>query len=158
MGPGAILVVRPAQDARNNADALGLGPLECVDVAGRSLLERMVERLAAIDVDCITILVPPGVAHSLPSFRIQRRSVKAKVVQDSERGIRTILSSYAQEGLAHAFVCNANAYTETDLHDLYCFHRESRQAVTPTFNSRGSLPLWLADCGKADLSPRRMNC
>lgn len=154
MGPGAIIIVDAPVQRRSIGDGLSLGFIDCVEVAGRSPLERLLERLIAIDVASIFVLVPAASALPLPSFRIPRRSVQLKMVGDMDQGIQSALDSCAQEEIPHAFVCRAGAYTETDLLDLFCFHRESRQAVTPTFHSQGSLPLWVADCNKVRQSQR----
>ncbi len=49
------------------------------------------------------------------------------------------VDQFADRGIDHAFVNWADAYAETDLLDLFCFHRESRQAATPTFDGHGAL-------------------
>jgi hypothetical protein len=117
--------------------------LECVEIVGRSLLERMVDRFIAVEADPISILLLGG---DVAPFRTARTNVTIEKVSDLSTAVRAKLSSFARRGIQHSFVSWASAYVETDLLDLFCFHRESRQSVTPTFNENGPLPLWVVDC------------
>jgi NDP-sugar pyrophosphorylase family protein len=125
-------------------------PLECVEVVGRSALERLIERFVSIDVQRISVLVEASISARLPLFRSSYSNVTIHVVKDLDSAIRGEVTAYAQEGIGHAFVISASAYAETDLLDLFCFHRESRQAVTRAFDREGPLDLWAVDCAKAE--------
>jgi NDP-sugar pyrophosphorylase family protein len=46
-----------------------------------------------------------------------------------------------------SFVQCAETYTETDLLDLFYFHREARQIATRAFDRQGALAMWVVDCG-----------
>jgi hypothetical protein len=131
-------------------ESLLLEPLECMEIAGRSAAERMVERFAALDAT-VSVLVES--AAFVPWFRTVHENVTVQVVSDLNFAIRQKLSDYSQQGIEHAFVNWANSYQETDLLDLFCFHRESRQAATPTFDREGPLALWAVDCAKAQQGP-----
>ncbi len=159
---GAVLAIAAenqwfAQDAANSREAMEsvqesflLEPLECIEVAGRSTVERMLERFAALDAT-IAILVES--AAFVPVFRTVHANVTVRVVPDLNLEIGQTLSDFSQQGIEHAFVNWANCYQETDLLDLFCFHRESRQAATPTFDREGPLALWAVDCAKAQPVP-----
>jgi hypothetical protein len=123
-------------------------PLECVEIAGRSVLERLIERFVAIDVKAISVLVEATALTRLPQFRSAYGNVTVRVVGDLDSAINQELISFSQEGITHAFVNSANAYVETDLLDLFCFHRESRQPLTRTFDRDAPLDLWVVDCSK----------
>lgn len=125
-------------------------PLECIEVAGRSLVERIVERFAAVDM-VIAVLVESGT--NVPTFRTARDSVTVEAVRDLSSAISQKLSDFSQQGIDHAFINCANTYTETDLLDLFSFHRESRQRVTQTYDQQGPLALWVVDCAKAEDVP-----
>jgi hypothetical protein len=140
-GSGAV-VDRPSWPA---------GPLECLELLGSSLVERTVERFAAIDVDCISVLVEPGTY--LPPFRTAHENVTVEVVSDLDAAIVQKLREHAQRGIDHSFLNGADTYAETDLLDLFCFHRESRQTATPTYDKDGPLALWVVNCGKAQDLP-----
>jgi carbonic anhydrase/acetyltransferase-like protein (isoleucine patch superfamily) len=124
-------------------------PLECVEVAGRSLLERLIERFVAIDAECVTILVEAGLFPRIPPFRAEYRNVTVKVVRELYSAITQELADFSQKGIGHAFINSADAYAETDLLDLFSFHREARQSATRTFDKAGPLALWVVDCAKA---------
>jgi hypothetical protein len=94
VGLGAVLVIgaksqEVAQDRGHSSelphadseDFLDV-PLEYVEVVGRSLLERMIERLIAIDVEHISVLVEAKSSAVAPSFRHSLESVKVRVVAD----------------------------------------------------------------------------
>jgi NDP-sugar pyrophosphorylase family protein len=125
-------------------------PLECVEVVGRSALERLIERLVAIDVQHVSVLVEASISARLPLFRSSYGNVTIHVVKDLDSAVTGEVTAYAQEGIGHAFVISASAYAETDLLDLFCFHRESRQTVTRAFDREGPLDLWVIDCAKAE--------
>jgi len=58
-------------------------PLECVEVVGRSLLERMIERFVAIGLERVSILVEAKAFQRIPKFRTGLRKCHVKVVRDS---------------------------------------------------------------------------
>lgn len=159
VGLGAVLTIGAksqdsSQDGAGSVELPESGnfldiPLECVEVAGRSLLERLTERLVAIDVECATILVDSRVSPRIPPFRDEYPNVSVKVVRDLYSAITQELADFSQKGIGHAFINSAEAYTETDLLDLFCFHREARQSVTGTSDKEGPLNLWVVDCARA---------
>jgi NDP-sugar pyrophosphorylase family protein len=167
VGLGAVLVISANKSANDGAtseefppdgwmEPSGTGPgpslrspLECVEIVGRSLLERLIERFVAIDVECISVLVAATPSLRVPPFRASYGNVTIQVVRDLHSAIADNLADYSRQGIAHSFVNWANAYAETDLLDLFCFHREARQAVTRAFDEDGLLNLWVVDCIKA---------
>ena len=134
-------------------DGLVAGPLACVEIAGRSAAERTVERLRKADVDFISVLITSDCASSLPAFRTRWDNVQTLIVQDVGCAISQILADYSQNGIAYTFVTWADTYLETDLLDLFYFHRESRQTVTRAFDGDAPLALWTVDCAKAQSLP-----
>jgi len=161
VGLGAVLIIgakcQEVAQGRAHSSELPLTdsedfldiPLECVEVVGRSLLERMIERLIAIDVEHISVLVDAKSSAVAPSFGHSPENVKVRAVADMAVAIAEELAGYTQRGIGHSFINAANAYAETDLLDLFCFHREARQPVTRTFDRDGCLDLWVVDCAKA---------
>ncbi len=163
MGLGALVVigarnhgltqspVQPPEVSGSLEGSLLAAPLECVEVAGRSLVERSLERFAALNLEAISVLVESEAF--IPPFRRDYDNVEFRVPGDLSTAIRQELSSYSQQSIEHAFVNWASVYVETDLLDLFSFHREARQAATPTFDQQGPLPLWVVDCAKAQHLP-----
>src|SRR5579863_6988865 len=96
-------------------------PLECVEIAGQSLLERMVERFAAMGIERIAILLEEAASVQMPRFRAEYPNVTVKIVRDLYSAITQELSDFSQSEIGHAFIASTNAYAETDLLDLFSF-------------------------------------
>ncbi|MGA9507397.1 MAG: hypothetical protein WBV55_01995 [Candidatus Sulfotelmatobacter sp.] len=160
VGLGVVLTISGknqewAQEATRSPELAGSGslsfldaPLECVELVGSSVLERLIERFVAIEVQCISVLAEASSLTRIPLFRAAFGNVTIKAVKDLDSAISEELGLFSQKGITHSFVNSANAYAETDLLDLFCFHRESRQPITRTFDKEGPLDLWVVDCSK----------
>jgi carbonic anhydrase/acetyltransferase-like protein (isoleucine patch superfamily) len=135
--------------AGDHSQTLLAEPLACIDVTGRSLVERMIEQFVAIDVEIVSVVVEAGTSLPTSLLRTVRKNVSVEVVSDLHSAISRKLADYSQQGIDHSFLNEAGDYTETDLLDLFCFHRESRQTATPTFDKEGQLSLGVVDCAKA---------
>ncbi len=159
MGLGAIVVIGLEDEASCSAapqEASGLlsQPLACFDVLGRSVSDRVIERFVRADADVVSVLVQRESCIVKPSF-VGFKNVEVQVVSDLCAAIYQKLKEYSRDGIEHAFVASANAYAETDLLDLFYFHRESRQTATRAIDCEGPLNLWVVDCSKADCSKAR---
>ncbi|MFZ0295412.1 MAG: hypothetical protein WAL52_17505 [Candidatus Sulfotelmatobacter sp.] len=160
MGLGVVLTVGGknqewAQDATGSTELASSewqefldAPLECAELVGSSVLERLIEHFVAIEVQCISVLAEANSLTRIPPLRAGFGNVTIKAVRDLDSAISQELGLFSQKGITHSFVNSANAYTETDLLDLFCFHRESRQPITRTFDNQGPLDLWVVDCSK----------
>lgn len=124
------------------------GPLACVDILGRSLIERNIDRFLEADVELVSVLVP---GEDLPGCSFSRSSDKVKVraVSNIWSAIGQELETFSQIGIEHSFVSSANLYVDADVLDLFYFHRESRRAATRGLDREGPLELWMIDCAKA---------
>ena len=156
MGLGAIVVigaefegVRPIVTRGGDHESLIAESLACIDIMGRSVTERTIERFARAGVDAISVLVPVEMADSVPPIPISFENLKVQLVADVSSAIAKKLKDFSRDSVEHAFVISASVYTETDLLDLFYFHREARQAATRAFDSEGRLSLWVVDCAKA---------
>lgn len=153
MGLGAIVVVGAGRDGFNSLsrevpeDKLLSGSIESVEILGRSTLERMIERLVRADVEAITILVPRGT--KVPVLNGRFRNVAGLIVDNMTAAITQQLTAYAQKSIDHSFIVAGNLYAESDMLDLFYFHREARQTATRAVNRDGGLDLWVVDCAKA---------
>jgi len=130
-------------------------PLPCVEVLGRSVLERMIERLLRAGVEVISILAEAGTFCDVPGLRTKFERTTIEAVNDPKSAVDQKLTEYSQNGIEHAFVNSADAYAETDLLDLFYFHREARQAITHVFDRGGPLYLSVVDCGAKRQQPHR---
>jgi hypothetical protein len=123
-------------------------PLVCVELLGKSPLERTVEYLLNSDLDVIAVILDHPVASRTPLARWNANRLKLSVVEDVWVAAAQTLCEFTERGIDHAFICNGNAYLECDLVDLLQFHRQRRRAVTRAFDRDGVLDLWVADCAK----------
>lgn len=155
MGLGAIVVVGvgkgvfcPADSEGSEQPSLLPQHLACVEVLGCSMLERMIERLLGAEAEFVSVLVA-GELECLPQLSGKFKNVKVEVANDMELATTRVLQEYAQRGIEHSFLVSASLYAETDLLDLFYFHRESRQTITHTHDAQGPLDLWVIDCVRA---------
>ncbi len=125
------------------------GPLACLEVLGRSPLERTIERIGKSGIDRICLLVEDKVADFLPIFRREDVNPELQIVDDCLFALSQKLEDFCAQGLSHAFVVSANAFLECDYEDFLQFHRERRQAITRASDVDGPLDLWAVDCNKA---------
>jgi anti-sigma B factor antagonist len=149
VGAGEVFGRKPARptlvvDAAGN---LPQEPLACVEIAGRSMVERTIERFAAVGVEVISVLVA---AKTMPTLRASFENIEIQLVEDVPTALQQKLAEFREAGIEHSFVNSAEAYAETDFWDFFYFHREARQVVTRAFDRHGSLFLWTVDCAKGD--------
>jgi anti-anti-sigma factor len=124
-------------------------PLACVEIVGRSMTERLIERFLSAGVEIVSVLIASEGYQ--PKFRtsFDEDKVEIECVQDVPAAIRQKIKALNDAGIDHAFLNSADVYAETDFLDLFYFHREARQAVTSSFDRHGALALWVVDCNKA---------
>jgi hypothetical protein len=155
VGLGAIIVVgaksgvfaqdAPAGSGPNDEPPLQGDPLACFDILGRSITERMVERFVRVEADVISVLVEADVTFQMPPLRGSFANLSIQIVNDTEHAVAKKLRDYSMNGIDRCFVQSAEAYTETDLLDLFYFHREARQTATRAIDRNGALALWVVD-------------
>jgi NDP-sugar pyrophosphorylase family protein len=156
VGLGAIVVIGAAPEGfcaaarQGRSESVLAEPIECVEVLGLSTVERCIERFARTEVEDITVLVPRGYAP--PVFAGSFDRVSTQLVADLPSATAQQLRAYSEKGIEHSFVLFANVYAETDLLDLFYFHREAQQAATRAVDRDGPLDLWVVDCAKAEIS------
>lgn len=150
MNLGAIIVIaNPGEKfARKNADGgvLRGESLSCIDVAGRSIAERIIERYLGAGIDIVSVLIQEPAFGDLSSFHVTSSKVTTAVVADLNSAIANRLQDYSDRGLDRAFVQWTDVYAETDLLDFFYYHRASKMPLTWAFDSEGSLPMCVIDC------------
>jgi hypothetical protein len=157
VGLGAIVVpgeryASTPSVAPRSGDRLLTEPLAFLDVAGRSPLERTIERFVQADVGPVSILQDESSFRGSPSAFTAFENVEFESVPDPYAAIQGKLREFARNGIEHSFVFLGNTYAETDLLDLFYFHREARQAATRAMNRDGALDLWVVNTLKAQAS------
>ena len=127
-------------------------PLACLEILGRTTVERMLERLLREDLAIVSVLVDSNVSHLVSTVgKSDGNSDKlnVQVVDDVWSAVAQTLKDYSDSGIHHAVIANASAYVECDLPDLLQFHRERRHAVTRAFDGQGALEFCVADSARA---------
>jgi NDP-sugar pyrophosphorylase family protein len=158
VGLGAIVVVGAEREIFSSAapqpdlEALLTQPLACVEVLGRSVLESMIERFVRADVGTITVLVAAEHSCGVEPLRGTYENVSVRTVDDVFSAVSEQLRDFSQRSIEHSFVVSASVYAETDLLDLFYFHREARQVATRGMDRQGTLDLWVVDCAQAHQS------
>jgi NDP-sugar pyrophosphorylase family protein len=159
VGLGAIVVMGAEQETFCSSaapviaeDPLLAQPMACVEILGRSMIERTVERLVRAEVEVVSVLVAESISHLVQPFSATLGNVQVQVVTDAASAVTDKLRDYAERGIEHSFIISASLYAETDLLDLFYFHREARQAATRALNNDGSLDLWVVNCLEAEQS------
>jgi NDP-sugar pyrophosphorylase family protein len=162
---GAILIVGaetgktadefPASSGLNVSDQpLGLlnEPLACLEILGRTTVERMIERFLREDLAVVSVLIDASVSRLVSTGKPEWNSdrLNYQVVDDVLSAMAGTLKEYSEAGIDHTVVATAGAYVECDVQDLLQFHRERRQAVTRGFDSLGALDFWAVDSAQAD--------
>jgi NDP-sugar pyrophosphorylase family protein len=141
--PATPLETKPGQVAEAGE------PLACVEIMGRSMLERTIDRFVRADADVVSVLVSGDAAYTARRLRSAFDCVKFKSVRDAGSAVGEEVRELLQSGIEHAFIVSANVYAETDLFDLLSFHRESRQRATKAVDRDGPLEFGIVDCAKA---------
>ena len=138
-----------AQSEVKEEESVASEPLACVEIMGRSMLERTIERFVRADVDTVTVFALSESAFDVNHLRGAFEKVNFETVDDMGSSLGEELGKFSQSGIEHAFVISAAVYTETDLFDLFSFHRESRQTATKAIDRDGPLRFGIVDCAKA---------
>jgi carbonic anhydrase/acetyltransferase-like protein (isoleucine patch superfamily) len=153
VGLGAIVVVGEQQKSSDGSpwgQALFPEPLAYLDVLGRSTAERMIERFARAETDVISVFQRTDGNKSEPlepAFGAFE-NVEFQLVHDPSSAVSRKLEEYGRSGIQHSFLLFGNVYAETDLLDLFYFHREARRGATRAMNQDGLLDFWVVDCRK----------
>lgn len=113
-------------------------PLALLDVAGKSVVHHVTDRLRRAGVDAITTLAtekPRGEAG------IGEAEIRAEWLADEEvwRAAEAAFSMYAGEGVESVLLLRLGAYAEFELPALLRFHSERRQNTTLIFDQNGPL-------------------
>jgi hypothetical protein len=117
-------------DQSPDVSPFAANPLACIEILGRSALDRGIDefrRAGVYDIAFITDGVALGSSEGARS-----------VVTD-------VLLRHKKSGIDWAFVVRPAAYVELDPLAMLHFHRNQRQPVTRAFDSRGALDIWLLD-------------
>jgi NDP-sugar pyrophosphorylase family protein len=156
VGPGAIVAVgwdrQPfsvTAKAVSDEEVFFPHPLSCVEILGRTVLERTIDRLVRADAEDVSVLVAAEAAGGVPPISGKWKNVRVYAVLDFASAIKRQMREFSRNGIEHSFVMSADVYAETDLLDLFYFHREAKQAATRACDREGPMDLWVVNCERA---------
>jgi NDP-sugar pyrophosphorylase family protein len=156
VGPGAIVIIGSDRQSFNVSTKAGSEdeivfsePFSCVDILGRSVVERTIDRLLRADAEAVSVLVAADVANAVRSLAGKWDNVRFQAVPDVGLAIKRKLEKFSRAGIEHSIVVSADVYAETDLLDFFYFHKESRRSITRSFDREGPLDLWVVNCVEA---------
>ena len=127
-------------------------PLACVELLGRSVLDRLIEELQKAGVEAITMLADTSLAGARPEIDRATDQLPVLWIEDAWCGAAQVLTSYRESGVKETFVIRLGAYTEIDLADALQFHREQKQGLTKTADENGTLDFWIVDSDRSSES------
>jgi hypothetical protein len=159
---GAIIIVGPeisevshSSSAAKASTAYSLGtqlprssPLACVEVLGRSVLERAVDEMLRAGVNAITLLADSCLAPVRSEIDQVATNLPLSWKEDAWLGAARILRRYKEPGIDVTFLLRAAAYVELDPLDALQFHHERQQVVTRVFDEQGPLDIWIIDTAR----------
>lgn len=120
-------------------------PLACVEVLGRSLLERWVDQMLRAGINAITLLGDSCFAPIRGEVDQAARNLQLTWGDDAWLAATQILRRRKDPGIDVTFLIRAAGYVELDPLDAVQFHREQQHVVTRAFDERGPLDLWVID-------------
>lgn len=120
-------------------------PLACIEVLGRSVLERGVDQMLRAGVNAITLLGDSCFAPVRDEVDQATTNFPLTWGDDAWRGATRILRRHKEPGIDVTFLVRAAAYVELDPLDALQFHRGQQQVVTRAFDEAGPLDIWIID-------------
>ena len=155
---GAIAIVGPEASEIDRACAgtrssrvlrpgrAGLGvPLACIEVLGRSTVDRVVGEWRQIGVDAITLLADSCFAAVREEIDQSAREFPPTWVEDAWGSVPQILKHYRECGIDAAVIVRVAAHIEADAAEVVKFHREQARPVARAFSEHEPLDFWIVD-------------
>jgi len=127
------------------------GSLACVEILGRSVLERTVERLCRMGVQVISVVMDEA-SSNRSAFHRPLSPATLQLTAEPWAAAARMLGQYAERGIETALVAGLGAYVEFDAEEMFEFHRQRRQASTRAFHGQRALDLWVVDSKSSDNS------
>lgn len=151
---GAIIIVgaelphSPSHPALQGSDHPTL-PLGCVEVLGRSVVDRILDALHRSAFDRVVVLVdntqawPVETNQPMPSTRC---------VQDPWAEVALELHSCKSAGIDAVVLISPSAYAEINVGDLLQCHRDENAFITRAISDTRPLDVWVVDPSRLDSS------
>ncbi len=137
---GAIIIVGPEslEEVESAATPIEGTPLVCVEVLGRSVVDRMIDQLRRVGVEVISIVRGTSGTDSAATS-------DAGSLPDAWSSATEQIRGFGERGADAVLVIRAVAYVDFDLKEAIQFHREQRFGLTRAADKDGPLDLWIID-------------
>jgi NDP-sugar pyrophosphorylase family protein len=125
---------------------LGNTPIACLELLGRTILDRVVQKLHQDGVGLITVVAGDEFSHlarTSATSMARIRSVSPSI--DVWSAAECVLHEYVEQGVESVLLTSIRAYAELDFPDLIRFHREMKQGLTSVTNPSGPVDLRIVD-------------
>jgi hypothetical protein len=145
---GAIVVVGSVEAIGYSKQHVQSGmPLACVEVLGRSALDREITELRKVGLDDLTQFADNSLIPYCAELE-QATSVPFKWVEDASASAVQQVQSYRDRGFSTALLAVASAYAEMNYSDFLQSHQEQGEAITRAHSPQGPLDIWVIDLEK----------
>jgi hypothetical protein len=122
--------------------ALGV-PLATLDVAGKSTLQRMAERLQQYGISSVSAVVEAGAVSGTHNFGLPSDISCVSTAPDRFwRTAETVFNDMAQSGAELVVLIRLGAYAEADFERLVQFHLDRKERVTQMASGTRSLEVF----------------
>ena len=119
-----------ANSEQNVAEALG-APLATLDVAGKSTLQRMAERLQQYGISSVSAVVEATSTSGVRNFGLSSDITCVSAVPDRFwRTAESVFNDMAQSGAELVILIRLGAYAEVDFEKQVQFHIDRKERVT----------------------------
>lgn len=116
--------------------------LACVEVMGRSVLERTVARLQTSGIEKISVI---GDSTSILRDSRDVKMATPTTLNSCWAAAARELAKRAKRGIDTVLLAELGAYVEVDLAAAVQFHHAKNQPATPLYDTRGQLHWWIVN-------------
>jgi len=119
--------------------------LTCVEVLGRSVVERTVDELKRVGVEVVTLLADASFVTVGHQVDRSLNDYTSTWMDQAWMEVSQTADQYKKNGMDWTFIVRVNAYVEIDFLGMLHFHRGHRQPTTQAWNEEGPLDIWVVD-------------
>jgi NDP-sugar pyrophosphorylase family protein len=132
-------------------------PPECIELLGRSVLQRTIENLRGDGVEMISLVSGIDCPANVRLGSIAKQcAVPLSSGTDVWSGAVLKAKEYCEAGAARTLLICGGLYIELDLPDLARFHESQRQEITSVHDEQGPLGAWLIESTYLTANPEAL--
>jgi hypothetical protein len=136
------LLLANSEDSVEGKKSLGV-PLATLDVAGKSTLQRMAERLQQYGISSVSAVVEAGADSGVHNFGLPSDVSCVSAAPDRFwRTAESVFNDMAQSGAELVVLIRLGAYAEADFERLVQFHLDGKERVTQMASDTQSLEIF----------------